>query len=215
MTVLTRRLFLGASAGVLVAACTPSSDAPAVVLPKLSDAPAAPVARVEPVSDVYFGETITDNYRWMENPKDPDWLPFLEGQNKHTRGVIDSIPGRDKLLARIKDVTGDIVATNRVQEEGDYLFFEQRPAGAESFKLFVREKGADRVLVDPTTMTTGGGHYSLDWWQCLAGRKVCRLRTVEGWQRGFGRSTFSKTAHGQGPHRDHTQHAVRFARLAR
>ena len=171
MTVLTRRLFLGASAGVLVAACTPSGDAPAVVLPKLSDAPAAPVARVEPVSDVYFGETITDNYRWMENPKDPDWLPFLENQNKHTRGVIDSIPGRDKLLARIKDVTGDIVATNRVQEEGDYLFFEQRPAGAESFKLFLREKGADRVLVDPTTMTAGGGHYSLDWWHASPGGK--------------------------------------------
>lgn len=171
MTVLTRRLFLGASAGVLVAACTPSSDGPAVVLPKLSDAPAAPVARVEPVSDVYFGEAITDNYRWMENPKDPDWLPFLEGQNKHTRGVIDSIPGRDKILARIKDVTGDIVATNRVQEEGDILFFEQRPAGAESFKLFVREKGADRVLVDPTAMTAEGGHYSLDWWSAAPGGK--------------------------------------------
>ncbi len=171
MTVLTRRLFLGASAGVLVAACAPSGDAPAVVLPKLSDAPAAPVARVEPVSDVYFGETITDNYRWMENPKDPDWLPFLENQNKHTRGVIDSIPGRDKILARIKDVTGDIVATNRVQEEGEHLFFEQRPAGAESFKLFVRETGADRVLVDPTTMTAGGGHYSLDWWSAAPGGK--------------------------------------------
>jgi len=171
MTVLTRRLFLGASAGVLVAACTPSSEAPAVVLPKLSDAPAAPVARVEPVNDVYFGETITDNYRWMENAKDPDWLPFLENQNKHTRGVIDAIPGRDKLLARIKEVTGDIVATNRVQEEGEYLFFEQRPAGAESFKLFVRAGGKDTVLVDPTAINADGGHFSLDWWEASPGGK--------------------------------------------
>jgi len=170
MTVMTRRLFLGASAGALVVACTPAGEAP-LALPKLSDAPAAPVARVEPVSDTYFGETITDNYRWMENPKDPDWLPFLEGQNKHTRGVIDAIPGRDKLLSRIKEVTGDIVATSRVQEEGDYLFFEQRPAGSESFKLFVRAGGKDRVLVDPTAIDAAGGHYSLDWWSPSPGGK--------------------------------------------
>ena len=170
MTVMTRRLFLGASAGALVVACTPAGEAPPA-LPKLSDAPAAPVARVEPVSDTYFGETITDNYRWMENPKDPDWLPFLEGQNKHTRGVIDAIPGRDKLLARIKEVTGDIVATSRVQEEADYLFFEQRPAGSESFKLFVRAGGKDRVLVDPTAIDAAGGHYSLDWWSPSPGGK--------------------------------------------
>ena len=170
MTVMTRRLFLGASAGALVVACTPAGEAPPA-LPKLSDAPAAPVARVEPVSDTYFGETITDNYRWMENPKDPDWLPFLEGQNKHTRGIIDAIPGRDKLLSRIKEVTGDIVATSRVQEEGDYLFFEQRPAGSESFKLFVRAGGKDRVLVDPTAIDAAGGHYSLDWWSPSPGGK--------------------------------------------
>lgn len=171
MPVLTRRLFLGASASALAVACSPAGEAPAPVLPKLSDAPAAPVARIAPVTDTYFGETITDNYRWMENPKDPDWLPFLENQNKHTRGVIDAIPGRDKLLSRIKEVTGDIVATASVEEEGDYLFFEQRPAGAESYKLFVREKGADRLLIDPTTLAKESGHYSLDWWHASPGGK--------------------------------------------
>ena len=39
--------------------------------------PAAPVARVEVVRDTYFGETLSDPYRWMENDKDPEWLPFL------------------------------------------------------------------------------------------------------------------------------------------
>ncbi|MFT3722102.1 MAG: prolyl oligopeptidase family serine peptidase [Hyphomonadaceae bacterium] len=173
MSVLTRRLFIGASAGALVVACSPNSGTATPALPKLSDAPAAPVARIEPVTDTYFGETLTDNYRWMENAKDADWMPFLEGQNKHTRGVIEAIPGRDKLLARIKQVTGDIVATAKVEEEGDYLFFEQRPAGTESYKLFVREKGVDRLLIDPTTMAKDGGHYSLDWWHASpAGKYV-------------------------------------------
>jgi prolyl oligopeptidase len=172
MTVLTRRLFIGASTAVLVAACSPKpAEAPpaaAPKLPKLSDAPAAPVARVEPVNDTYFGETITDNYRWMENYQDKDWLAYLKGQNAHTRVVLDAIPGRDKLLERIKQVSGEIVLTSGVQEAGGYLFYQQRPAGSEGAKLFVRETakgGADRVLIDPTAMSAGGGHISLDWWR--------------------------------------------------
>ena len=46
-----------------------------------SSIPPAPVARVAVVKDTYFGETLSDPYRWMENDKDPDWLPFLKGQN--------------------------------------------------------------------------------------------------------------------------------------
>ena len=134
---------------MIVAACTPSSETPAVVLPKLSDAPAAPVARVEPVSDVYFGETITDNYRWMENPKDPDWLPFLENQNKHTRGVIDAIPGRDKLLARIKEVTGYIVATNRVQEEATICSSNSVPPAPKASSCSCARRGQTAFLSIP------------------------------------------------------------------
>src|SRR5213076_2042283 len=51
--------------------------------------PPAPVARVDIVKDTYFGETLSDPYRWMENDKDREWLPFLKGQNEHTRAVLD------------------------------------------------------------------------------------------------------------------------------
>ena len=37
-----------------------------------------PMARVEIVKDTYFGETMDDPYRWMENDNDPGWLPFLK-----------------------------------------------------------------------------------------------------------------------------------------
>ena len=69
--------------------------------------PPAPVARVQVVKDTYFGETLEDPYRWMENDKDPDWLPYLKGQNEHTRAVLNTIPGRDALLRRIEQLSGD------------------------------------------------------------------------------------------------------------
>jgi prolyl oligopeptidase len=129
--------------------------------------PPAPVARIQVVQDTYFGETVSDPYRWMENSKDPDWLPFLKGQNAHTRAIIDALPGRTALLKRIEQLSGEAAVTTRVQRAGGMTFIQQRPAGADNFKLFVRESstGAGRVLVDPTAQSHAKSHVSLDWWR--------------------------------------------------
>jgi prolyl oligopeptidase len=154
-----RELLAGAAAGVAVAAVTPR-----VVL--AAEIPPAPVARVDVVHDTYFGETLSDPYRWMENDKDPDWLPFLQGQNAHARAILDAIPGRDGLAKRISELSGDTTLTSGLQRAGGRLFYQQRPPGADNFKLFVREGGKDRVLIDPTALPLEGkGHWSLDWWR--------------------------------------------------
>src|SRR4051812_45401860 len=128
-------------------------------------APKPPVARVKVVTNTYFGETLSDPYRWMENDKDPDWLPFMKGQNAYARQVLDGLPRRVPLLKRIGELSGDLVTTTSVHRAGNLLFFQQRPLGADNFKLFVREAGRDRVLVDPTALSAKGtGHFSLDWW---------------------------------------------------
>ena len=133
-----------------------------------ADVPPAPVARVEPVSDTYFGETLVDRYRWMENARDPDWLPYMTGQGAHARAVLEALPGRAALLARIQKLSGDSAATSEFRRVGRRLFYQQRPVGANNFKLFLREgdprRGHDRLLVDPTTLDTPGHHVSLDWW---------------------------------------------------
>jgi len=127
--------------------------------------PPAPVARVAVVKDTYFGETLSDPYRWMENSQDPEWLPFLRGQDAHARAVLDGIPGRAALLQRIEQLSGDTAVTRRVQRAGARLFFEQRPVGADNFKLFVQEGGVHRVLIDPTLRSGATSHFSLDWWR--------------------------------------------------
>src|ERR1700733_8302874 len=130
-----RELFLGAG-GVLATIAARSSMSAADSIPP------APVARVAVVKDTYFGETLSDPYRWMENDKDPQWLPFLKGQNTHARAVLDTIPHRDRLLTRIGQLSGDAALTRVAVRARGRLFFEQRPGGADNFKLFVRENGA-------------------------------------------------------------------------
>lgn len=154
-----RRTLLAAGGATLALAASGRAAA-------ASPAPSAPKARVEPVVDDYYGTRITDDYRWMENPKDADWLPFLRGQNAYTRAVLDALPGRPALAKRIAALSGDAALTRHVTPAGDLLFYEQRPAGADNFKLFVRgADGSVRPLIDPTTMKMGEAHVSLDWWQ--------------------------------------------------
>jgi prolyl oligopeptidase len=126
--------------------------------------PPAPEARVEIVRDTYFAETLSDPYRWMENDKDTEWLPFLREQNDHTRAVLDALPFRESLLKRIRQLSADTVLTSRIQRAGGLMFFQQRPLGADNYKLFVRQNGRDRLLVDPTALSDHTSHVSLDWW---------------------------------------------------
>ena len=121
-----------------------------------ADIPPAPIARVENVSDTYFGESIVDRYRWMENDKDPEWLPFLKQQNTHARAVLDALPKREELLKRIQQLSGDIASPAEVQKAGVRLFYLQRPVGSNNFKLFVREAGKEEL--DHGHVHGDGGH---------------------------------------------------------
>jgi prolyl oligopeptidase len=163
---LDRRSFLLGTSGAMSLSLLPL-ELWATATASKNAVPPAPVARVEVVKDTYFGETVSDPYRWMENGKDPDWLPFLKGQNDHTRAIIDALPGRAALLKRIEQLSGEAAATTRVQRAGGLTFIQQRPLGADNFKLFVRQglSGPDRVLVDPTAMSSAKSHMSLDWWR--------------------------------------------------
>jgi prolyl oligopeptidase len=155
MTPINRRALLAGAGGALAALLTQrraAADAATLAAGTAAAAivPPAPTARVAVVTDTYFGETLRDPYRWMENDKDPDWLPFLKGENAHTRALLATIPGRDELLKRIQQLSGDAALTRRVQRAGGKLFIEQRPVGADNYRLFVEEHGVRRVLIDST-----------------------------------------------------------------
>jgi prolyl oligopeptidase len=126
-----------------------------------------PVARVEPVVMTRFGITTTDPYRWMENPKDPEWLPYAKGQGAYARHVLDKLPGRAALEKRIAGLSGGTEAVRDLQRAGDNLFLTVRPVGASSTRLEVQGvDGTRRILFDPNaTKAEGGAHISLDWWR--------------------------------------------------
>jgi len=126
--------------------------------------PAPPTARIEPVTETFFGQSVTDPYRWMETRTDPDWEPFMRGNAAHAEATLAAIPGRARMLEQISALTGTNATATAPVPAGGKLFYTKRAEGKDTSALFVREGTTDRVLVDPDALKAGGSHVSLDWW---------------------------------------------------
>jgi len=135
-----------------------------------------PVTPVHAVTEEYFGVKVTDPYRWLEATNTPEVGAWLKSQNDYTRGVLAGIPGRDKLLERIKalDNAGSVVSS--LQIWGGHYFYLRTDPGSDNRKLCVRDKAGapERVLVDPEKLTTADGkHSSIDYFSpSLDGRYI-------------------------------------------
>ena len=134
--------------------------------PSSADGP--PKAKVAPVEDTVQGHKIVDRYRYLENPEDPDTKLYVEWELSYTRTILDPLPGRDKINARLSQLI-EIGAVGAPQMGGKYYFHTRREGNQNQPILYVREgvnggfNEKDRVLVDVNKMSTDGT-VALDWW---------------------------------------------------
>ncbi|BDE06044.1 prolyl oligopeptidase [Vulcanimicrobium alpinum] len=126
-------------AGAIVLVCTSAAGQAPVP---------APQATKIPVSDTYFGTTVVDPYRWMEQ-NGPGLRAYLTEQGRRTRTTLDALPGRAALEARVRDLLAANESASAVMVRGDTTFFLRTPAGGNAAKLYARRDGAERLLLDP------------------------------------------------------------------
>src|SRR5687768_14842266 len=65
---------------------------------------AQPPTPVRTVTENFFGREIEDPFRWLENVRDEEVMKWLKDQNDYTRAVLDKIPERREILARIREI---------------------------------------------------------------------------------------------------------------
>ncbi len=153
-----------------------------------------PVAPVKAVVDDYFGTKVSDPYRYMENLKDPEVEAWFKGQNEYTRAILAKIPGRAKLLSRIRELDQSVPRVFAGRLPGDvYLIFKRLP-NEDTEKIYLRNglKGTDRLLVDPEKIklapedqakgkNEATGSRSVRRWQAIGGdRRSRRFRNQWG-----------------------------------
>ena len=128
-----------------------------------------PVAAPKPVTEDYYGTKVVDPYRYLEDLNAPEVKQWFKGQSDYTQAALGRIPGREALLAKIKQF--DESAPARVYDErrlpsGRY-FYQKRLASEDVPKIYMRDglTGEEKLLVDPTTFAKSGGpHYAIDYY---------------------------------------------------
>jgi prolyl oligopeptidase len=123
-----------------------------------------PKAKVAPVEDTVQGHKIVDRYRYLENGDDPDTKQYVEQELAYTRSMLDPLPGRDHINARLSQLL-TIGTIGAPQMGGKFYFYTRREGHQNQPVLYVREslKGADRVLLDVNKLAADGT-IALDWW---------------------------------------------------
>ena len=119
---------------------------------------APPETPVDATVESFFGRTIYDPYRWLEDTASPDVIAWFHAQNAYTRSILDALPGRLALHARLVELNSTITHVRDVQVAGDVLVYMKRNPDDATFKLYLREglHGAERLLLDPARYSQPG-----------------------------------------------------------
>lgn len=126
--------------------------------------PPPPETPREEVVDTYFGETIVDPYRWLEDAASPRVAEWTRQQNARTRAVLNALPEREAFARRFRELLAvGLLGTPR--PAGGRIFHVRREGGQAQAVLYVRDDlaGPDRALLDPNALESSG-LLTLDWY---------------------------------------------------
>ncbi len=154
------RLLLILASFLVLAAALRAEDAASAA----STQNAPPKVRVAPVEETLYGHKIVDNYRWLEDANSSETKEYVAQEMAYTRGVLDPLPGREKIHDRLLRLAS-VGTITTPQLGGKYYFYTRREGTQNQPVLLVREgvHGSDRPLVDVNRMAADGT-VALDWW---------------------------------------------------
>ena len=97
-------------------------------MPSLMEPP--PYSPIEAVTETLHGVSVTDPYRWLEDQESPRTREWLAAQTRYARAYLDSIPRRERIQNRIRELL-DVETYDSLQKVGIRYFFRKRLPGQE------------------------------------------------------------------------------------
>jgi prolyl oligopeptidase len=118
---------------------------------------AYPPAPAHPASDSYFGTTVVDPYRSLENANDPQTRAWATAESDLARRFIHAQPAYAPIRARVEALAKASPSRSRLAiANGRWVYLRRTPPAPQAV-LVARsgEGGAERVLYDPAASATG------------------------------------------------------------
>mgnify|MGYP001296692786 FL=1 len=115
-----------------------------------------PETKKIPVTDIYFDESVTDDYRWLEDDKSYDTKKWVINQNNTTFKYLDEIPFRNDLKVRLEQLW-DYEKISAPFKEGQYMYFYKND-GLQNQSILYRENNKNKaeVFLDPNSFSKDG-----------------------------------------------------------
>jgi prolyl oligopeptidase len=107
--------------------------------------------------DTYFGVSVPDPYRWLEDENGADTKAWVEAQNKVTFGYLGRIPYRRKLKERLEKLV-NYPRYGAPFRNGEYFFFSKNDGLQNQSVLYMQKglEGTPEVLIDPNKFSADG-----------------------------------------------------------
>ncbi len=152
-----KRLVSAAGLALAIAALAPPAAFAADPLAPIGVGPRPPPLAMQPVTETFYGRTVTDNWRFME-ALSPSTLAWMRAQGAYARAVLDAIKPLPALRARVAAFTGGFGFVQDYSTFGGRAFYEERTPGSDNFDLMVRERdGTIRKIVDVAALRAANG----------------------------------------------------------
>jgi prolyl oligopeptidase len=138
-------------------------------------APSYPHTRSLDLVEEQFGERVADPFRWLENDvrNDADVRAWVEAQNRTTDAYLKTLPGRDALAARMRQLM-NFERLGVPKKAGSRYFYTRNDGLQNQSVLWVRDglNGTPRVLIDPNGWARDGATALAEWAPSNDGRHL-------------------------------------------
>lgn len=107
--------------------------------------------------DTYFGSTVADPYRWLEDDQSKETAKWVDAQNQVSFGYLKQIPFRDSIRTQLTRIWNYPKYSTPFSEGGWYFFFKNN--GLQNQSVLYIQKGLQdepRILIDPNTLSKDG-----------------------------------------------------------
>lgn len=125
-----------------------------------------PESKKTDVTDTYFGKTVADPYRWLEDDKSAETGEWVKAQNQVTNNYLSKIPFRNQIHKRLTTLW-NYPRYGVPFHEGNYYFFFKNNGIQNQSILYIQNslKAEPRVFLDPNKLSEDGtvalGTYSV------------------------------------------------------
>ena len=147
--------------GLLLLACSTdpkfsSTSTSKIIPPMQSNSISYPVTPQKPVVDEYFGTSITDPYRWLEDDKSPETAAWVKAQNAVTFEYLDALPAREHFIQKLTSLY-NYQRISLPFQEGQYTYFYKNNGLQNQAVLYRQSKNEQaEVFLDPNTFSEDG-----------------------------------------------------------